>query len=258
MAGGAAAVGATYPVAIETQWLDLTTTGVRLALPRRVRVLHLTDLHASWAVPMALIERAVRLGLDCHPDLICLTGDFITHKSDFDADHLSSLIGRLAASTPTYAVLGNHDGGSWAGARKGHSDHMLVEQILRTAGVTLLHNRAAEFAAKGMRLHLVGVGDLWANELDAHQAFRSVPRNAPVLLLSHNPDSKDQLAAFDWNLMLCGHTHGGQVMVPFEGPRYAPVRDRRFVAGLHPWGNRQIFTLPRCRELGQCQVPVPA
>ena len=62
----------------------------------------------------------------------------------------------------------------------------------------------------------------------------------PTVVLSHNPDTKDDLGAYPWHLMLSGHTHGGQVIVPLYGPPIIPVRDRRYLAGLKPWGQRQI------------------
>jgi predicted MPP superfamily phosphohydrolase len=86
----------------------------------------------------------------------------------------------------------------------------------------------------------VGVGDLWSKETDGCKAFAEAASNDPVFLLAHNPDSKEQLRPFLWDLMLSGHTHGGQVIVTHDGARYAPVADKRYVAGLKPWGSRQI------------------
>jgi predicted MPP superfamily phosphohydrolase len=80
----------------------------------------------------------------------------------------------------------------------------------------------------------------WEWEIDAPRAFAGIDESRNVVLLSHNPDSKDALDAFPWHLMLCGHTHGGQVIVPLAGPIFAPVADKRYVAGLKPWGDRQI------------------
>ena len=76
--------------------------------------------------------------------------------------------------------------------------------------------------------------------MDARAAFSEVVLEHPIVLLNHNPDGKDAVGLYPWQLMLSGHTHGGQVIVPFLGPRYAPVDDKRYVEGLKPWGTRQI------------------
>ncbi|HME09954.1 MAG TPA: phosphodiesterase YaeI [Bryobacteraceae bacterium] len=247
LAGVAAAA---YPIVVEPRWLDLTFTKVSLAAEGTiVRVLHLSDFHASWAVPVSMIDAAIQMGLSARPDLICLTGDFITHRYDSHVWQYVLALRRLTAVGPVFAVLGNHDGGIWASKRRGYADHSVVDRLLEDAGVTLLHNRAQPMEIKGAKFLLVGVADLWSGELDAARAFRSVRDKERVILLSHNPDSKDALP-FAWDLMLCGHTHGGQVIIPFEGPRYAPVVDQRFIAGLYAWNGRQIYITRGVGNLG--------
>jgi predicted MPP superfamily phosphohydrolase len=242
-----------YPCYLEPRWLDLTHRRVKLPgfRPERpVRILHLSDLHASIFVPLSMIDRAITLGLAARPDLICVTGDFITSRLGFEPAAYTGVLRRLSAAAPTFAVLGNHDGGSWAGAHHGFPDHGAVDRTLEGAGIALLHNRSMRVEASGAGLTLVGVGDLWSDEVSPRRAFSAAAAGAPTIVLAHNPDTKDFLAAEPWHLMLSGHTHGGQVIVPFEGPRYAPVADKRYVAGLRSWGARQIHVTRGVGNLG--------
>jgi predicted MPP superfamily phosphohydrolase len=183
-----------------------------------------------------MIEHAVSLGLQQRPDLICITGDFITGRDPIDTVGYVRLLRRFSAAAPTFAVLGNHDGGIWAQDHWGFPDHSRVDRLLSHAGIELLHNRTAS----ALGLTLVGVGDLWSGETHPEQAWTGAREDRPVVLLSHNPDSKELLGEFSWDLMLCGHTHGGQVIFPVVGPCYAPVLDKRYVQGLKPWGDRYI------------------
>lgn len=251
-AAAAVTTAAAYPTVLEPRWLELTRTAVALGKGAGdpLRLLQLTDLHASWAVPWSLIDHAVTLGLGARPDVICLTGDFVTHQADLDVARYAAILRRLSEVAPTFAVLENHDGGSWAAARRGYADHRVVERILDDGGIQLLHNRWVSVPVRGSAVTLIGVGDLWSGELDAVRAFRSVGAAGPRVLLSHNPDSKLALDAYGWDLMLCGHTHGGQVMIPFQGTRYAPVEDRRYVSGLNPYDGRLIYTSRGVGSLG--------
>jgi len=188
-----------------------------------------------------MIADAVALALSVRPDLICLTGDYISHRDVPDAPEYARTLRPLAEAAPTFAVLGNHDGGGWSANARGFRDHRYVERVLALAGIELLQNRPVRIEVRGQPLTLVGVGDVWAGDLEPETAFAGVRGDAaPSVLLSHNPDTKDQLADYPWHLMLSGHTHGGQVIVPLYGPPIVPVQDRRYVAGLKPWGARQI------------------
>jgi uncharacterized protein len=118
------AIGSAYPFIIEPRWLELTRRTVPLKGVRSpVRVLHLSDLHWSYSVPLSIIEHAIGVGLAGKPDLICVTGDFITRGSAFAAKDYASVLKRLSAAAPTFAVLGNHDGGLWTQLYDGRSDH---------------------------------------------------------------------------------------------------------------------------------------
>jgi predicted MPP superfamily phosphohydrolase len=237
------AAAAAYPCYLEPRWLDLTEHHVKLArtpLLQPIRVLQISDLHASFFVPFSLIASAISACLEQKPDLICVTGDFITCGQDADHRTYVDLLRVLPSAAPTFAVLGNHDGGKWARRRQGYPDHRLVDQLLQESGIELLHNRSVRVRAANQNISLVGVGDLWSDEIDPNTAFAGIDQRDPILLLSHNPDSKDFLGPYPWDVMLSGHTHGGQVVLPFLGPRFAPVQDLRYVAGLKPWGARQI------------------
>lgn len=241
----AAAAGAgCYVRFVEPEWLDVTTKSARLpraAAGVNVRVLHLSDFHASDAVPLALIRESVRLGLAAKPDLILLTGDFFTSICE-DRAALAAALRPLSAAAPTFACPGNHDGGAWAARAGGYDDLGCLRDVLVRAGVTLLHNASAELTLRERRVQLIGVGDYWAGDCHPDFVFRHLASRAGALrlVLNHNPDAKDLFLAHDWDLMLCGHTHGGQCRLPLLGTPFAPVRDKRYVAGLLPWHDRQI------------------
>jgi predicted MPP superfamily phosphohydrolase len=222
---------------VEPFWLE--TSRHQLRFPKKplnhpVRILHLADLHDSDIIPYDFINKAVDLGLSHRPDLICITGDFCTTGiSDFGL--YTKILSKLSTKAPTFASLGNHDGGSWVQSRGGYRDTTEVQRLLKESGIRCLVNGEAEVVIKDQPLRIVGLGDLWAQELRPERALgqQRATDSIPTILLSHNPDSKDALLSYDWDLMLSGHTHGGQLRIPLVGTPYSPVRDKRYLHGLH-------------------------
>jgi predicted MPP superfamily phosphohydrolase len=233
-----------YAFGVEPNWLERTFQRVKLPcknLTSGARVLHLSDLHASSSVPFALIEKSVELGLEAKPDVICLTGDFVTDNSAFDEVEYARILRRLSSAAPIFASLGNHDGGAWSDWAGGFKDTSVVRALLSAGNVPLLHNSSEVVRVRDQSIRFAGVADLWSDDVDGDLAFANVSADDPAIVLAHNPDTKDVLADKPWDLMLSGHTHGGQVVLPMLGERFVPIRDKRFIAGLKQWNGRQVY-----------------
>lgn len=245
--GGVAltAGGVAYTRWAEPHWLEVTRRVVPLApapgVRPAIRVLQLSDFHASPVVSFEFIARAVALGLAQRPDLIVLTGDFFTDRLA-DPARFAQILRTLPQAAPTFACLGNHDGGPWTRSAGGNATIDDALALLRLANIPCLHNAARELTIRERKLQVFGVGDLWSGMCDPAAAFAHGPArgDATRILLNHNPDAKEALRAHDWDLVLCGHTHGGQLRLPLLGTPFAPVRDKRYVEGLHRWENRWL------------------
>ncbi len=242
---GIAGLGlAGYAHFVEPTWLEIGRHTIETggaANRKPIKLLHLADLHASWAVSLDYIERAIELGLQTKPDVICVTGDFITRKFNrFDA--YSRVLARLSAAAPAFATLGNHDGGLWSSKHGGYQTPALVCDLLKQSRLELLHNRSASLCIHGRELKFIGLADWWAGGFSPEQAFGPINRSdaSVKIVLSHNPDTKMFLEKYDWELLLSGHTHGGQFYMPIIGAPFAPVEDRRFIAGMYEWNGRRI------------------
>lgn len=246
-AGALAALGSgagIYARYVEPEWLRRVTVDVPLrGMGEPVHAVHLTDFHASNDVPYSLIGEAIELALEAGPDVVFLTGDFITGRIPDPAQYVA-LLRRLSGAVPVLACLGNHDGGSWARSHGGYETPGPMQELLGAAGVECLRNRARTLKIRSTKLHVAGLGDIWADDADPAAAFRGreAGEDGPTILLSHNPDSKKAVRAYPWDLMLSGHTHGGQLALPLLGTPFAPVRDHRYVRGLNPWEDRLIHT----------------
>ena len=150
----------------ESNWLEITRKKVivpKLKNKVPIKILHLSDLHFSSSGSLDEIDIALREGFSLSPDACVITGDFITDKiSDEDLLQFSKLLSKYASRIPTFASLGNHDGGEWAASRGGFTSSKEVEKLLLNSRIKLLHNQRESIYLKGQILSISGVGDLWS------------------------------------------------------------------------------------------------
>lgn len=245
--GGGAVV--TAGVLLDDRWdLRLTRLTVRLRrLPDAFdgfTIAHLTDIHRGSYVPEDFVRRAAEATTAAEPDLIVLTGDYVTRSTRFMASGAAALA-RLNAPCGTLAVLGNHD--HW-------TDPDVVSHLLRqTAGARVLKNETEFVIRSGEQLAIAGLDDPVTKNHDLNAALATIPEGCPTVMLAHTPDITPPAAERGVDLVLAGHTHGGQVVLPWIGPPIVNSKyGRRFAAGLKQVRETQVYTN---RGVGMAIVP---
>lgn len=206
------------------------------------RIVHLSDFHHSTFTSREQIERAVDATNRLHPDLIALTGDYISHERRFAAP-CAEMLGRLRARRGVYAVLGNHD--HW-------TDAALITDLFQAEGITVLVNQGMRFEEGGEAFWLAGVDDTMVGLEDLTLALAGSATDEMKLLLAHNPIILRRAARAGVDLVLSGHTHGGQVSLRSDANSSSRPR-RRLLRGLGRQGDTQIYVT---RGLGTVVLPI--
>ena len=249
------AIGGTgYGYLMEPNWFKVET--IRLRLPRLsrrfsgLRVAQISDIHMGGWMNLERLQRAADLVLEQKPDLLLITGDFLIGRdaaaiSQQTIQDLITGLSRLTASFPTFAVLGNHD--YWI-------DVELVRHILFSSHITDLTNAVFTLKREEASLHLCGVDDLWEGNARLDDVIAQISDDGSAILLAHEPDFADTSAATGrFDLQLSGHTHGGQVVLPWIGPPILPYLGRKYPSGLYKVRQMSQYTN---RGIGMARLPL--
>lgn len=227
--GAAGTVGYTW--GIEPHWFEMIHRPMPLAgLPPQWQgrtLLHLSDLHVG-ASDYDYLTSAIDSAAALRPDLVVVTGDFMSYLSPEQYDNAVQLLARLG--TPPlgrFGNFGNHDyGPNWQQVKIADA----LERRLSDAGTRILRNEVQELDG----LRLVGIDDLWCPRFEYAAVRKTLAgsANGPTIALCHNPDVCDQPVWGDFRgWVLAGHTHGGQCRPPFLPAPILPIQNKRYAAG---------------------------
>ena len=211
----------------------------------------LSDFHYDPYFSIHPLHAAIAMVNRLHPDLIALTGDFVSvplvgdeTKAAFAAEPCARLLRQMTAPHGLWAVMGNHDDATDA-------EH--VTHALQAENIRVLANQSEPIEQDGSRFWLAGVNDVISGTADLSKTMHRVPAGEPVILLAHEPDFADEASQYPIDLQLSGHSHGGQIRIPFLPPLYLPELAKKYV-----WGTYHVgpLTLHTSAGLGTIGIPM--
>lgn len=226
-----------YARKFATEQLELTE--MEMVLPRLdpvfsgYRLAQISDIHMSSMNRERLDEIVDRVNA-LKPDLIAITGDFVTHDPEIYTSDLCASLSRLRAKDGVYTVLGNHD--HWAGVDE-------VRRMLVEAGIVELRNKVVRVNRQGKDLTIAGVDSTYVEADRLDEVLAELPECGAVILLAHEPDFADTSAATGrFDLQLSGHSHGGQAYFPIIGSPFLPPHARKYPRGLYEIKGMKLYT----------------
>lgn len=215
-------------------------------------IAQLSDFHYDRIFSISAIQRAIQLVNEIHPDLVVLTGDFVTvpllEVSDerrwaAAAEPCAELLQGLRSRLGSLAVLGNHDVSS---------DPDFITAALQSHGILVLRNANHLVEEHGARLWFCGL-DSMDRKPNIELGLRGIPEDEAVVLLVHEPDFADVASRYPVQWQLSGHSHGGQIWIPGFGAPWLPPHARKYPRGLYEIRGLRLYTNI---GLGTIRVPM--
>lgn len=243
-----------------------------------LKILHISDIHLHSNTSQIFLDKLVRKCQALQPDIIALTGDFICYSQLEDPERLKILLNQFHAPYGCYAVLGNHDYASFVSINhQGDYDvitpptssslsrafsrlkksitptkkttekakntpfHEDLIALIQKSPFHLLNNSSTIISVKNSKLNICGLEEHCLKKINAPKAFKTYDKNYPGVILLHNPDGALLLKDYPGEIILSGHTHGGQVNLPWMWKKFTLLENRQFKKGLVKLKDRWIY-----------------
>ncbi|HIK05815.1 MAG TPA: metallophosphoesterase [Trichormus sp. M33_DOE_039] len=227
-----------YAKFIEPNWIEIKT--LQLTLPHLpadfngYRIVQISDIHRDRWMTTRRLQRIVRLVNQEHPDLVAITGDLVTRNLPHLIPSLKPALEQLTPRDRTVAVLGNHDN---------ENDTVAIIKTLKQSGVFDLNNHVYTLERGNAKLYIAGVDDVGMGKARLDLVLQELPLQAGAILLAHEPDFANSSAATGrFDLQLSGHSHGGQIRLPFLRPLILPPWGEKYYAGEYQVGKMLLYT----------------
>lgn len=249
---GVGAGGVFYAKEIEPSLLGIEELQMKHPLiPKSfdgIKIVQFSDTHLGFQYNLGQFEKLVDKINSLEPDLIFFTGDLMDEPNKYaDIQLLMSLLGKLKCRLGKFCIFGNHDHGGYG------SD--IYRNIMEAADFIVLLNESREIILNdGSSIYLLGIDDAMLGRPDLSLALKHAPKNRFKILLSHAPDLAEYASLHPIHWQLSGHSHGGQVKIPFIGALIIPPFARKYPEGLYTIGTKP-FNLYVNRGIGTTRLP---
>lgn len=211
------------------------------------KIIQFSDTHIGYHYSLEQLNELVNIINDEKPDLIVFTGDLVDQANTYNwNDKLIKILKSLQAKSGKYWIYGNHDHGGYG--------TNIVKKVMEKADFKLLKNNHTSIQHNDGEIVLAGIDDVMLGKPDLRKTLATANPESFTVLLAHEPDYADRVTRYPVDVQLSGHSHGGQVRLPFIGDLYTPLYAEKYVQGKHSLNNGKL-TLYVSKGIGTTRLP---
>ncbi|PGY10950.1 hypothetical protein SAMN05444673_1807 [Bacillus sp. OV166] len=250
---GLSSGGYLYANRIEPSLLDIQELQIKHPLiPNSfdgIKMIQFSDTHLGFQYNLHQFNQLVKKINSLKPDIILFTGDLMDEPNQYtEINKLMPILKKLQAPLGKYCIFGNHDHGGYG------SD--IYRNIMETTDFSVLLNDSAPIKlSDGSIIYLLGIDDAMLGNPNLPLTLKNVPKNSFKILLSHAPDLAETASLYPVQWQLSGHSHGGQIKIPFLGALVTPPFGQIYPEGLYSIGEHNPLSLYVNRGIGTTRLP---
>lgn len=239
-----------YSIYVEPRLLISKNNNINIDVKNesQIKIVQFTDTQLGEFYSIADLEKAIEKINEQNPDIVVFTGDLIDNAAKYDdLYNVSEVLSKVEAKYGKFAIYGNHD---YGGGAVRH-----YEGIMNESGFKVLVNSSEKININGVNVNILGADDALMGNFDVEDTITGIDKNDINILLAHEPDLADYFVEYPVDLILSGHSHGGQVWIPFMGPIVKNELSKTYTKGLYQLKNEHNTNVFVSSGLGNTKLP---